>query len=171
MHLSTLLLSYSLHFLSVSCTAITSPPTNLITLSTINNTFTSALTIPIPECVRITDPPMLGLNPSNCEIAVPIICKRLTHAPVEQLRRDVWIWTELPGCSLGYYLPEEAHVPYEGPCNRIFEWMVELCSTDSKFNAGGINVLELPDFSGPGSAVREENMRYAMAPERLTLPS
>lgn len=84
--------------------------------------------------------------------------------------RDKWIWTELPGCSLGYYLPEDAPVPWRGQCERTFESILELCSTDSRFNAGGINVEEMPDFSGDGRAVREGQLRFAMAPERLTLP-
>ena len=29
---------------------------------------------------------------------------------------------------------------------------------------------EMPDFSGDGRAVREGQLRFAMAPERLTLP-
>lgn len=47
---------------------------------------------------------------------------------------------------------------------------MELCSTNSRFNAGGINVEEMPDFSGDGQAITEGELRYAMAPERLTLP-
>lgn len=84
--------------------------------------------------------------------------------------RDKWIWTELPGCSLGYYLPEETIVPFLGQCEASFGDIVELCSTNSRFNAGGINVEEMPDFSGNGRAVVEGRLRYAMAPERLTLP-
>lgn len=84
--------------------------------------------------------------------------------------REKWIWTELPGCSLGYYLPDEAVVPYKGQCLHAFNEMVELCSTNSRFNAGEINVGVMPDFSGDGHAITEGQLRYAMAPERLTLP-
>ena len=46
---------------------------------------------------------------------------------------------------------------------------MQTCSTDSRFNAGVVNVRDLPDFSGDGRAVEEGKLRYAMAPERLTL--
>ncbi|CAD6590110.1 MAG: hypothetical protein ASARMPRED_004570 [Alectoria sarmentosa] len=167
MHLPTLLLSLSTHCLAISSLTINSPSTSLITPSINNLTLSD---VPDPQCVKITDPPMLGLNPTNCEIALPIICNRLTQPRPERLLRDKWIWTELPGCSLGYYLPEDAPVPWRGQCERTFESILELCSMDSRFNAGGINVEEMPDFSGDGRAVREGRLRFAMAPERLTLP-
>lgn len=113
---------------------------------------------------------MVGLNPTNCKICIPIVCKKLTSPHPEQLIRDKWFWAELPGCSLGYYLPEEALVPSAGQCERTFAAIVEPCSTNSRFNAGGINVEEMPDFSGDGSVVVERRLRYVMAPERLTLP-
>ena len=84
--------------------------------------------------------------------------------------RDKWIWTELPGCALGYSLPDRVPVPALGECVRVFEDIVELCARDSRFNVGGFNVAEMPDFSGQGHAYMEGEMMYAMAPERLTLP-
>ncbi|KAL9065291.1 MAG: hypothetical protein Q9161_008320 [Pseudevernia consocians] len=174
-----LLSCFLLHLLPVSPLSINEPPANLITLpSNTNNTNTnnnnnnnnilpSAYTA---ECVRITDPPMIGLNPTNCDIAIGIICHRLTGPRPTQLVRDKWIWAELPSCSLGYYLPEDAYIPYLGQCQKRFEEIVELCSTDSRFNAGGMNVREMPDFSGDGEGIVEEGVRFAMAPERLTLP-
>ena len=53
---------------------------------------------------------------------------------------------------------------------RVFEDIVELCARDSRFNVGGFNVAEMPDFSGQGHAYMEGELMYAMAPERLTLP-
>ena len=113
---------------------------------------------------------MLGLNPTNCEILILIICTRITSRPPGQLVRDKWIWSELPGCALGYYLPDQVAVPHIGECGRLFDDIVELCSRDSRFNAGGFNVAEMPDFSQQGHAYREGELMYAMAPERLTLP-
>ena len=84
--------------------------------------------------------------------------------------RDTWIWFELPGCALGYCLPEEEEVPNVGRCKGLYESLVEKCAFNSRYNAGGINVAEMPDFSGPGRAETEGLMRYAFAPERLTLP-
>ncbi len=60
--------------------------------------------------------------------------------------------------------------PSLGTCMHEFEKIVNVCATDSRFNAGGINVVEMPDFGGQGRAEIEGRMRYAMAPERLTLP-
>lgn len=168
MRLPTLLQLLSIHYLAISCLTINSSPANLITLPNNNLTLTNTVD---PECVKITDPPMVGLNPTMCHVALQIICNRLTGPRPEQLVRDKWIWTELVGCSLGYYLPHWATVPFLGQCERSYSEILELCATDSRFNAGGINVLEMPDFSGDGQGVMEGLVRYAMAPERLTLPS
>lgn len=61
-------------------------------------------------------------------------------------------------------------MPSLGPCIGAFEMIVEMCARDSRFNAGVINVAILPDFSGQGEPEVEGQMRYIMAPERLTLP-
>lgn len=168
MRLPAVLLSFFLESLTISSFASNSPPANLISLSNNNLTLTNIFD---PECVKITEPPMVGLNPTMCHVVLQIICNRLTGPPPERLVRDKWIWTELVGCSLGYYLPEGTIVPYLHQCqNRVLQ-ILELCSTNSRFNAGGINVQEMPDFSGDGQAFVAGAMRYAMAPERLTLPS
>lgn len=113
---------------------------------------------------------MLGLNPSNCDLALPIACGKLTDTPAARLVHDKWIWTELPGCSLGYYLPDEAAPPFLFQCEGALGAVVELCATNSRFNAGEVNVETMPDFGGDGTAVVEGAVRYVMAPERLTLP-
>ncbi len=61
-------------------------------------------------------------------------------------------------------------VPSVGTCYQAFDQIVYMCASESRFNAGGINVAEMPDFGGQGRAEIEGRMRYAMAPERLTLP-
>ena len=60
-------------------------------------------------------------------------------------------------------------MPSEGQCLGTFAAILEECSTDSRWNAGGINVREMPSFGGDGRAVEGGKLRYAMAPERLTL--
>ena len=85
--------------------------------------------------------------------------------------RDTWVWTELPGCALGYYLPDKAWKPRPRTCAGDLEYIVDMCSTDLRFNAGGLNVAEMPSFSGQGRAETEGAVMYAMAPERLTLPN
>ena len=52
----------------------------------------------------------------------------------------------------------------------MFASLVEKCALNSRYNAGGINVAEMPNFSGPGRAETEGLIRYAFAAERLTLP-
>lgn len=71
---------------------------------------------------------------------------------------------------IGYYLPRGGGVPTRMQCEKVLEEIVDLCATDSRFNAGSANVLVVPDFSGDGEAIREGEIRYMMAPERLTLP-
>lgn len=60
-------------------------------------------------------------------------------------------------------------MPFLGQCLGALEGIVEVCGRDSRWNAGGENVEEMPDFGGDGRAVVEGEMRYVMAPERLTL--
>lgn len=45
----------------------------------------------------------------------------------------------------------------------------EKCAGDSRWNAGSINVGEMPGFGGDGTAVVGGEARWVMAPERLTL--
>ncbi len=71
---------------------------------------------------------------------------------------------------MGYYLPEGAEVPDQEMC----EWGIlgeirEKCAGDSRWNAGSINVGEMPGFGGDGTAVVGGEARWVMAPERLTL--
>lgn len=50
-----------------------------------------------------------------------------------------------------------------------FKPLVEKCAFDSNFNAGGINVGELPSLEGSGTATRDEDgIRYMMASTPLT---
>ena len=51
----------------------------------------------------------------------------------------------------------------------VFRKIRDECAHDALYNAGAINVWELPDFSGDGDAVDRREGRYLMAPERLTL--
>ena len=84
--------------------------------------------------------------------------------------RDKWVWEVVSGCALGFYLPQEAPVPTLWECeNIIFDKMRLGCANDWRYNAGGINIFELPDFSQDGSAMVEDQGMFMMAPERLTL--
>lgn len=114
--------------------------------------------------------PMIGLDPTNCADLVPIICTPLNVTAPYRLVRDKWIWRELPGCAMAFYLPVRAPVPAMDVCTGlIFGAIVEMCATRSRFNGGGINVEELPHWGSDGTAVEGGEARFLMAPERMTL--
>ena len=122
------------------------------------------------ECDRVTSPPPPELNPSHCLDAIPIICSKLTQTPPSHLMRREWIWVELPGCSLGYYLPETSGgvIPSVEECKRdIYGLIIERCGFKSHYNVGSINVAQLPKEDRPGLPMTEGYLRYVMAPERL----
>ena len=61
-------------------------------------------------------------------------------------------------------------IPSKAVCDEyIFDAIVQLCATNSRFNAGSINVEHMPDFSGDGLPHTQGYPRYVMAAERLTL--
>lgn len=80
------------------------------------------------------------------------------------------MWKEISGCALGYYLPTAAEVPGMLECEvGIFKKIREDCATNPQYNAGSINVFDLPDFSSDGTEQVYGSGRYLMAPERLTI--
>ncbi|KAL8819860.1 MAG: hypothetical protein Q9191_007643 [Dirinaria sp. TL-2023a] len=156
--------------------ALTLPLTsnNPASLLTLNNHTNTHIPLYLPEavCVRITDPPMIGLNPSNCETAALATCVRLARRfDHHHVITGRWIWTdELEGCAIGYYLPQGAIAPSVEICEDVvLKGIIDKCATDSRFNAGSRNVRRLPSFADDGTAVVETELRYLMAPERLTL--
>ncbi len=121
-----------------------------------------------PVCYFLTDPPMTALSSSKCALLAGDVCADLESRGPEA--RGRWIWEEISGCALGYFLPDGAEVPRKGECEyQIFDQIRRECAGGSQYNAGAMNVFELPDFSGDGSGMVEEWGRYLMAPERLTL--
>lgn len=63
-----------------------------------------------------------------------------------------------------------AHAPpLRRRCVAVFEAIVERCATRSEFNAGGFNVGVMPSLDGgDGTGVVGGEVRYVMAPRRLT---
>lgn len=60
-------------------------------------------------------------------------------------------------------------MPAEEECEiEIFGGIWRKCAQDSRWNAGGVNVGVVPWEGGPGTGVEEGEMRYLMAPTRLT---
>ena len=149
---SIVIFSFFLLLESATLTTLTLPlsaasPASLLTLNNHTN-----INIPLylteALCARITDPPLAGLNPSNCDIVAEITCQRLVNVPREHLVQETWIWSELEGCAMGYYLPDGARVPNRHTCEGvIMKEITEKCARDSRFNAGSINVERLPNFA------------------------
>lgn len=124
--------------------------------------------IPPSICYFITDPPMSTLSDLKCSFLAEDFCAQL-GSPVPK-PRNKWVWAEISGCALGYYFPTESILPNQFTCeHRIFSMIRRQCATDPQYNAGAINVGQLPDFGGDGTEVYPYQGRYLMAPERLTL--
>ena len=141
--------------------------TSLIRLS--GHSLNLNVTVPLPPvCYFVTDPPMTALSSSKCAFLGEHACTHMIL--VGPSTRNKWIWSEVSGCALGFYLPQAAAVPSLFDCEiRIFEKMRSECATDWRYNAGAINLFELPDFNQDGTAMVEDEGRFMMAPERLTL--
>lgn len=123
---------------------------------------------PPPVCYLITDPPMTDLSSLKCAFLAEDTCSDLASRGPKA--RDTWIWDEVSGCALGYYLPNGAPVPSRFECEyQIYDQIRMKCATDGRYNAGSANVFDMPDFGGDGSGVDRSMGRYLMAPERLTL--
>lgn len=123
--------------------------------------------LPPPICYFITDPPMSTLSNLKCSFLVDDICSSFTSP--DRIPRDRWIWAEISGCAMGYYFPRESILPTHFTCEVIFGRIRRECATEVQYNAGGINVGQLPDFSHDGTELFPYQGRYLMAPERLTL--
>ena len=118
------------------------------------------------HCTFIDNPQSPGLDPNSCAQLAQATCIRFTIDP--RVDRNRWIWSEQPGCAYGYYLPREAGVPSTEDCHQILESIQSLCARDERFNAGSVNVRDLPHFADDGSATFDREGRWIMAPERLT---
>lgn len=126
------------------------------------------------DCERLSDQALPGLNPSNCLTAAPVVCDALASLRPTTTLVERWIWLELYGCALGYFLPlayrrRELELPSEEECNRdIYGAIIAQCAFDSRYNAGSINVESLPKGRDrPGQAMTEGYPRYALAPAEL----
>ena len=121
-----------------------------------------------PVCYYISDPPMALLSGMKCAFITEDVCQKLVSEGPEA--HDKWIWWEVSGCALGYYIPTGGARPNLPQCeNAIFGALRHRCASSWIYNGGGINVQELPDFGSDGSAVLDDTARFMMAPERLTL--
>ena len=108
-----------------------------------------------------------------CTTAIPIACSKLTNYRPGLLVRDRWIWTNLPGCSLAFYVPMQvlrANVPTLQECEeQIFGHLVQQCVQPALWNLGTINVFSPPTPSNPGSAFLWSYPRYLVSPKQLDI--
>ena len=126
-----------------------------------------------PRCRTATRPPpdpLPNLHPTVCESLIPIVCSWVTPGPDHLAYRDRWIWANKEGCALGYYSPQAAELPEEVECQfLIYKALVDKCAFDSRFNAGGINVGEMPGLGIAGTAAEDDSAnRYFFASMPLT---
>ena len=174
---NSLFLSIVLALLSIASFGLIIPSLSLIDQS--NHTAAPLLSmnghnqlnmtnLPPPICYFITDPPMSTLSNIKCSFLADDFCSDLASPGPKP--RDRWVWAEISGCALGYYFPQEAILPTHFTCEHmIFGAIRGQCARDPEYNAGAINVGQLPDFSGDGTELFPYQGRYLMAPERLTL--
>ena len=121
------------------------------------------------ECRYVGDPYLPAPDIEVCRDVIPAACYKLSpHFPFK-VKRNEWVWTSLEGCSLAYYMPQEAprsRFPSVDGCKeRIYQAMLDKCT--QAYNVGTINVLTLPDASGEGLPLRIGYPRYLMAFEEL----
>ena len=139
---------------------------HLIPNSALTN-LTLAVGKPQPRCVRIINQPMIDLRPIFCEVVAMMQCIGLFST--RDLIRNQWHWTEQPGCAMGWYFPDGAHIPSYRECEKNIYWnIIGRCAMHSQFNGGTINVRVLPSFNSDGQAAFVEQGMYIISPERLT---
>lgn len=124
------------------------------------------------ECSFIPNRPDLpNFYEDACTEAIPIACSKLTYFNPELLVKDKWIWTNLPGCSLAYYIPLPValrNIPTKQECEvQIFGYLVQKCVPSGSWNLGLINVLDPPTPSNPGSAFLWSYPRYLVSSKQL----
>lgn len=100
-----------LQVLSTSPLSLDPPAPNLLLVPQNSRNFAqfSPLTTTSPNndhinCVRVDSG--IALDPTYCLPAISTICRELIEQGFSGLVRDEWIWVEMPGCALGYFIPE-----------------------------------------------------------------
>ena len=124
------------------------------------------------ECSIIHDRSDLpNFHEDACTQAIPIACSKLTYFNPELIVKDRWIWTNLPGCSLAFYIPMprgRGNIPTMQECEvQIFGHLVQQCVQPALWNLGTINVFTPPTPSNPGSAFLWSYPRYLVSPKQL----
>ncbi|KAL8647153.1 MAG: hypothetical protein Q9210_005723, partial [Variospora velana] len=111
------------------------------------------------------------LNKLSCVNQLRDICNRLTDRDVIS---DQWVWSNAPGCSLGFWLPsgngsDAAFAPDFNRCkDGIFGQLINYCTEPSWNNVGSVNLNKLPDREQTGKPVNPYYPSYVIAPAQLT---
>ena len=178
-------LLFTLGSLTIKCTALTLP--TLTSFTQLNLTTTPSHDLgpaTIKHQTNITEflspfcelipysTPGPTINRGTCAILAKLLCNHLvTHGSAF---RNEWTWTSASGCHLGYYLPNEAILPSQWSCEELsFGSIIRTCAKPGerdlakRFNAGTINVDEMPGEESAGTAIDDEQGRYLMVPRPL----
>ncbi len=121
------------------------------------------------HCIRLTNPPPPGLKPTNCESLAALECSSIHDLGPARLRRNQWVWNEVEDCAIGVYFPETATPPTESKCLQVLGQIIDRCAMRSQYNAGAVNVDVWPDFEQEGTPIEEGEVRWVLAPWRLSL--
>ena len=126
------------------------------------------------DCSFLRDrPDVPNFYEDSCIEAIPVTCSKLTYYEPHLLVRDRWIWTNLPGCSLAYYVPMAVHrrdIPTNEECQvQIYEYLVHKCVPWPHYNLGTINVLSPPLPHDSGEAFLPHYPRYLVSPKQLDI--
>ena len=170
----------TLSFLNIQALAIpvvlVNPPSIDLPFSgshlTSEPTLVSTLAEAQVKCTAANPPLLIAIDLRECTYAVPFTCRRLDIVRLAQRPRDVWLWTEMANCAVGFYVPSQASpwiIPSRDECeSNIFGNILRLCGQDRQAeNVGTINVATLPSRDGPGNASEADFPRYLVAAKRL----
>ena len=171
MHPPKCLIAILADYLLMTSFAFTIPPTQLIAADgfTISNFSSSnSLGEPLfdPKYTTIAPIAQHKIDAAACYSTIKSSCQILSP----RTPRNRWIWNTADGpreCALARYLPAEGRVPGRQYCESAFEQIIAQCAVP-QHNVGSVNVRDLPDTTWSGTPIEAEEMRFVMAPGRMT---
>ena len=106
------------------------------------------------------------IHPAACDSIMDMICDSISAPDPHRAR---WVWASVPGCALGYYIPDWSPIrrlPTFSQCKSlVFRQMILSCAARPPREMAVINVRILPDNTHTGAPMREGWPRYIMAEE------
>lgn len=124
------------------------------------------------ECQYVSGPDLPAPDIEVCREVIVAACYKLSPWFPFRIKRNEWVWTSLEGCSLAYYMPEQAprsQFPSVNECKeQIYGAIIEKCTPmTGRYNVGSINVFVPPDPHGTGSPMLFGYPRYLIASKEL----